>query len=252
MAVLHLTRRIIADVTAVSKRILMRQLRARLGMLAFGVAVMSACNSAPTQETASRSGEQPQPSASSATAQPPAAAEDEVVARARKALRNAGVEEAEYQLAAREEAQWSDSSLGCPRPGLSYMQVITQGEVLRFTGPRGSYEVHVSSNGAVLCAPRVLGTPKGLRNARTRNLDKVVDDAREDLHAKLGVETKDVRLIGMTPTDWPDSSLGCPGVTADLHEPVTGYKLLLSARGQQYIYHTDLQRTFACPPIEEQ
>jgi hypothetical protein len=239
-----------ADVTAVSKRIFMRQIPTRLSVLVFGVMVMSACNSAPTQEPAATGAAQP----SSAAGTPsPAPVEDEIVARARQALRDAGVDDTEYQLAAREEAEWSDSSLGCPKPGLSYMQVITHGEVLRFTGPRGAYEVHVSSNSAVLCAPRVLGTPKGLRNTRARNLDKVVEDARADLHAKLGVETKDVRLIGMTPAQWPDSSLGCPGVApTDVREPVSGYKLLLSASGRQFIYHTDLQRTFACPPIEEQ
>jgi hypothetical protein len=251
MSILHLTRRIIADVTAVSKRILMRPIRTRLSTLVIGAAMMSACQSAPSQESASGAAQQSEPPASSVP-QSTAPAEDPVVTRARQALRDAGIDAAEYQLAAREEAQWNDSSLGCPKPGLSYMQVITHGEVLRFTGPRGAYEVHVSANNAVLCAPKVIGTPKRAGYSRARNLDEVVEDAREDLHAKLGVETRDVRLVGMTPAQWPDSSLGCAGVAADLHEPVTGYKLLLSARGQQFIYHTDLQRTFACPPIEQQ
>jgi len=181
-------------------------------------------------------------------------AEDEVTEHARQALRNAGVEAGDYKLAARRQAQWNDSSLGCPKPGLSYLQVITHGEVLRFTGPRGAYEVHVAGGSAVLCAPRVVGNPKRPAGSTpARNLDKAVQDAREDLHSKLGVAVDSVRLVSVSPAEWPDSNLGCAGVAADAgHERAVGYKLLLSARGSQYVYHTDLQRTFACPPIESQ
>ena len=41
-----------------------------------------------------------------------------------------------------EEVEWSDSSLGCPQPGMEYLQVITPGYRLLFESSGGQYEYH--------------------------------------------------------------------------------------------------------------
>lgn len=61
-----------------------------------------------------------------------------------------------------EEVDWSDSSLGCPEPGMMYMQVIIPGYKLTFSDSTRSYEVHTGRQGtpAVWCdhaGPRRLG-----------------------------------------------------------------------------------------------
>jgi len=69
--------------------------------------------------------------------------------------------------------------------------------------------------------------------------------AREDLAARLGlaVASEAIRLISVEPVEWSDASLGCtqPGMMyAEVITP--GYMVVLEARGEEYRYHTDLER----------
>ena len=53
---------------------------------------------------------------------------DQVVSLARQQLADsAGCDAQAIQVVGVEEMEWSDSSLGCPKPGMMYMQVITPG-----------------------------------------------------------------------------------------------------------------------------
>ena len=40
------------------------------------------------------------------------------------------------------EVEWSDSSLGCPQPGMDYLQVITPGYLIRLEVNAQIYEYH--------------------------------------------------------------------------------------------------------------
>jgi hypothetical protein len=40
------------------------------------------------------------------------------------------------------EVEWSDSSLGCPQPGMSYLQVITPGYLIVLEANSQTYEYH--------------------------------------------------------------------------------------------------------------
>jgi hypothetical protein len=55
------------------------------------------------------------------------------------------------------EVVWPDSSLGCPRPGLAYTQVLQPGFLIRLSARGRSYEFHAGARGApFLCSePRV-------------------------------------------------------------------------------------------------
>ena len=55
------------------------------------------------------------------------------------------------KLVQAEAILWSDSSLGCPKPGMMYAQVITPGYqiVLEYAGKQ--YDYHVGNNRLVLC-----------------------------------------------------------------------------------------------------
>ena len=74
--------------------------------------------------------------------------------------------------------------------------------------------------------------------------------ARADLAAKLGMAEEDIEFLGVRRRSFPDNSLGCPGsVDTVIPGPVSAYVLTLRARGKPYTYHSDLERTFACPPF---
>jgi hypothetical protein len=201
--------------------------------------------SSPTPSVASTS----EAATSSATAASTAPAA--VVTRGREALRVAGLS-ADLKLLTSEQAQWSDSSLGCPQPGVMYAQVITSGYVLRFADRDAIREVHVAGDAAIVCSPQVgTGAPKRSTAAyRVRDLDAIVESARADLAARLKLQIDDVSLRNFEPTTWPDSRLGCGEPLADVAPgPVRGFKLNFATSRQNYTYHTDLNRAFPCPPI---
>jgi hypothetical protein len=66
--------------------------------------------------------------------------------------RRLGVDPAEVTVVSAEEVTWRDASLGCPRPGMMYPQVLTDGSrvVLEAQGRR--YEYHAGGRrSAFLC-----------------------------------------------------------------------------------------------------
>ena len=48
----------------------------------------------------------------------------------------------QIQLAQISEVEWSDSSLGCPQPGMDYLQVITPGYLILLEVNAQTYEYH--------------------------------------------------------------------------------------------------------------
>lgn len=150
-----------------------------------------------------------------------------------------------------EHARWNDSSLGCPRRGSSYLQVISQGYSVILEREGKFHEVHVSGPTVVVCdsaaradGPRMPTRAKGLQEASAR--------ARSDLAQRLRLDPKDVRVVRIEPQQWVDASLDCAPPTEAEPGPASGYKLHLRAADRTYIYHTDLERVFPCPPIVEE
>ena len=69
--------------------------------------------------------------------------------------------------------------------------------------------------------------------------------AREDLAGRLGLTpaSEAIRLVSVEPVQWSDASLGCPQPGIMYAEVITpGYLVVLEARGEEYRYHTDLER----------
>ena len=55
-----------------------------------------------------------------------------------------------------EAVEFSDSSLGCPQPGMAYLQVITPGHKVIVVTPTGArLDVRVTGNHSLICKPQV-------------------------------------------------------------------------------------------------
>lgn len=66
-----------------------------------------------------------------------------------------------------------------------------------------------------------------------------VDLAKTKLAARLGVDAAKITLVSADAVDWPDTSLGVPEAGKMYAQVIThGYKIILSANGAQYEYHT--------------
>lgn len=180
-------------------------------------------------------------------------AEQAAVSVARKALPEAARAAGEPEVRSVEPRQWPDSSLGCPQPGLSYLQVITDGYVVKFAGAGGEQEVRVAGESAVLCAQPVSGVARRPgSSSRVTNLDAMEKQAIADLAGRLNVAEAGIRVVRRIAQRWEDDSLGCASTQPSTRGVVAGFRLVLDNAGRRYTYHTDLARVMACPPIEAQ
>jgi hypothetical protein len=83
----------------------------------------------------------------------PDAASQPLVDSARQALaKDLGVQDSGIKLIGLEAVEWSDSSLGCPKPGETYLQVITPGYRVTLEAQGQRYEYHTDrTTRAVRC-----------------------------------------------------------------------------------------------------
>ena len=77
----------------------------------------------------------------------------------------------------------------------------------------------------------------------------MVEMARSDLVARVGIAPDSVSVLSVETIDWPDASLGCPQLGVLYIQVVTpGLRVMLQSGAQTYDYHTDLVgRVVLCP-----
>jgi hypothetical protein len=82
---------------------------------------------------------------------------------------------------------------------------------------------------------------------------ELVAIAQRDVADQLDLPTRRVQLIALDGFIWEDSSLGCP-LPNQTYMPVEsfGYRIVVSAGSEEYIYHTDFDRVLPCAPDNEQ
>ncbi|MDX2418631.1 MAG: hypothetical protein QNK19_14310 [Xanthomonadales bacterium] len=135
--------------------------------------------------------------------------------------------------------QWPDSSLGCPKPGVEYLQQVIPGYLVSFTANEKTYSVNIGDNNAIICDR--IEEFLSARKMRGASVIKAHQAARLDLADKLMVDPEMVKVTKMKVETWPDSSLGCPVEGKQhLQEPVEGLIINMSCRDREYEYRVDL------------
>ena len=180
------------------------------------------------------------------------AEQDRAAARAKQLLSDTlRVAATDIAIKSIEPRTWNDSSLGCRRSGSLALQVITDGYAVTLNAQGREHVVHVAANNAVLCdRPNVVRRDRGGVH-HARGLDAMMQKAREDLASRLGVAAVKIRIAGMKPQQWTDSSMECPIAGEPVKQgPISGYRLSLKYDGRLYTYHTDMKTVRACPAIE--
>ncbi len=147
--------------------------------------------------------------------------------------------------------KWSDSSLGCPQSGGSYLQEVVSGYRVVFRRGSLSYRVHVGDGRAVLCRGRKTNAYRS-NNAALLTALRLSRLAREDLASRLGIQDADIEVKVLKPMTWPDTRLGCPaeGETFEAVE-TPGYLIELVCHGVTYEYRSDSETPFLCRTTEE-
>ncbi|MGH8250187.1 MAG: hypothetical protein ACREVI_05745 [Steroidobacteraceae bacterium] len=144
--------------------------------------------------------------------------------------------------------EWPDSSVGCPKPGQAYLQVITPGHKITLRAEDRIHVVHEANGRAQVC--RNTKAFAGLNPQRELVFGKQMMDARKDLAALLGVAESEIKPQSAEQHTWEDAGLGCPesGVAYPPGK-VNGWVMKLRHGSRDYSYHTDLQRSIPCPSI---
>ncbi|HJS21768.1 MAG TPA: hypothetical protein VJ764_03860 [Steroidobacteraceae bacterium] len=150
--------------------------------------------------------------------------------------------------------EWRDSSMGCPRPDFSYMQVITPGHLAVLRHGDTTYQVHMAEKRAFVCERAAGQVAKEMipKLEVPITVERMEALARADLARRLGVSADQISVESAKPVVWQDLSLGCPepGQTYKA-VPVTGNVLSLLYHGRTYTYHTDRYRVLPCPPFQK-
>jgi hypothetical protein len=84
-----------------------------------------------------------------------------LVDRARADLaRRLSIDVAAIDLLEVREVVWPDASLGCPQPGMAYIQVLQDGTLIRLAAEGAEYAYHSGGNQESFLCEQKLGFPK--------------------------------------------------------------------------------------------
>lgn len=173
-------------------------------------------------------GASPLPDPASSPIEPPSEAVDQAVAAARDRLaEELGVAPDDLAVTVIEPVEWPDASLGCPKSGEVYAQVITPGYRIVLEVDDRDYELHTDQS-----ARRIR-----ICELRRRSEAEV---AVAFLADELGVPAEDIEVLSVEMYEWPDASLGCPEPGKSYAQVVTeGYRILLRAKEEEYEVRTE-------------
>jgi len=143
---------------------------------------------------------------------------------------------------------WPDSSAGCPKPGMSYLTVMTPGHKIMLEVDDRTYAVHEARGTAFVCQQPSVAAEAAAGGARTQ--DRLMLTARTDLAKRLGVPVPEIQAAGAAPTTFSDASLGCPEAGMQYAQAQTeGWVLTLRHGGRDFTYHADAHHVIPCPDI---
>lgn len=180
-------------------------------------------------------------------------ASEQAVERARALLvEEHGLEGADLTVDGVVSTEFPDTSLGCPEEGVLYAPVMLSGYVVELrAGDSEAYEIHVSGEQAVWCERPAEVRARDVPRERESLLQRI-GRARTDLAERLGVEESAIRLRDVTPSVWPDSSLGCPEIVEPYEErEISGHRIDLVYHGEVYTYHAGDGRIAFCSEIRD-
>jgi hypothetical protein len=186
------------------------------------------------------------------------------------AAERAGITRDAVSVVSAQAVTWSDSALGCAKPGIAARQVLTPGyRVIVRTGAQ-TLDYHAGRNGRFVMCPADLARPpsSGASDVRAEVReyesaapagpatirhdvvpDSLLRQVLDDAAARTGTDASKLEVISTEQVTWNDGALGCaqPGhmYTQAL---VPGYRIWVRHAVALFDYHASRSGAFVvCP-----
>lgn len=143
--------------------------------------------------------------------------------------------------------EFNDSSLDCPEPGMSYLQVLTPGYRVIVEADGRRFDVRVSGAHGRICR-RNKANPLSSSAPPRSNVSTLIDLARKDLARHLAAESSDILVLEVHPLNAQTVVKGC-SPECDDSSIQCGYMIGFIHDGRRYDYHADQKKVAPCPPI---
>lgn len=143
------------------------------------------------------------------------------------------VPRAEIEVVSVEGVDWPDTSLGAPRPGYMYAQVITPGlkVILRHGDKR--YEYHTDMDRRVVLASSNAEAPA----EGQQPVPAAAKPCIADLAKRLNIKPAEISVVKIEPARFMDGSLGLPRPGMVYTKAITsGYHITLKTSLTEYLY----------------
>lgn len=153
----------------------------------------------------------------------------------------------EVTMVSTREQEFSDSSLGCPEPGMSYLQVLTSGHQVIVEADGRRFDIRVSGEHGKICHRQKTG-----KNPRKPPLRvpaaALIDLARKDLAVFLQTNVEEITILEVRPFIAGTPINGCTPACRDSKNQC-GYMIGLFHDGRRYDYHANQDKAQPCPPL---
>ena len=177
----------------------------------------------------------------------PASAEPETAAR-QLVADLLGIDATQVTVVSVQAREFSDSSLDCPQPGMSYAQVITPGYQILLEADGRRFDVRTSGGQGRICRRRKPGEPDTEARDNTPAVLELAESARRELAARIDANPDSVELLGIRNRKAGEELSGCdPGCEK---ERGCGYVIQLVFEQRRYTYLADGDELSPCPAIE--
>ena len=156
--------------------------------------------------------------------------------------RELGVSRESIEVDTVKAIEWRDSSIGCPKPGVAYLDVVTPGYKVILRVGKEIHVVHEARNQAFRCVQS--------KNLGGMTAGRDLTFGPQLVAARLGVAERDIQFVAAESKTFPDASLGCPEPGMQYAQAEVPGWVLSFRRGERvFTYHADDKRAIPCPPI---
>jgi len=149
----------------------------------------------------------------------------------------AEVEVADIEVVSCEFVTWPDTSLGAPRPGYVYAQVLTGGYKVVLLAKGRRYEYHTDTRNRVVLANSGDDEGEGAAAPSVAVPNSMAAKCCADLAQRLKIKPEAISIGKTTPATFLDGSLGFPRPGEVYTKAITqGERLTLVYRNREYLY----------------